>query len=298
MHDQTGAQTLCGGAPVPSAGHPVPSGGYAVPAAPKPASSVGRRVAAIVGVLLIGALVGGLAGVWQNSAAALATPDRPDTTVTKYAVEVVWQPIDGATEYVVKRDDTEVYAGLATSFKDPLPLPGVYQYSVSARSSDALPSRFSLKSTPTTVFASWRQVQWIADLYPDLVPASPLSTNGFDQVGCFANASIYFDKSSRETITCQKVNGVNVDYSFAVYGFPGDPAGRADAQPIIFRRSLSRPFTSAQGNPGTVHQYEQNGMQCAGVDFDGEKRALTLVEVCVTKGSASDAVRLARRVPM
>ncbi|GAB10315.1 serine/threonine protein kinase [Gordonia araii NBRC 100433] len=280
---------------VPSLPYPPP--GFGAMVAPPRPSKV-RRALTAAAVLVVSALVGGLVALWQNSAAALAAPDRPDTTVTKYAVEVTWQPVADATEYVVKRGDAEVYAGPETTFRDPLPLPGVYQYSVSARSPGALPSRFSLKSTPTTVYASWRQVQWMADLYPDLVPASPLSSNGYDQVNCWANAPVYFDDTSQVTITCQKIVGNGPRYGITVYGYPNDPAGRAAAKTIVFHRTDGRQFTSAQGNRGSVHRYPLNDTQCAGIDFEGEKRALTLVEVCVTKGTVEDAVRLAERLPM
>ncbi len=308
LHNDTGVRTMVGAAPPmipPPPITPPPGVMEAPPLIPPPhlqppaprRAAVGRRAAVAVAVLAVAALVGGLAGWWQQSAAALATPDRPDATVTKYAVEVAWQPVDGAREYVLKRGDSEVYVGPATGFKDPLPLPGVYQYSVSARSGAALPSRFSLKSAPTTVFASWRQVQWIADIFPDLVPASPLSTNGFDGVGCWANAPVYFDASSQQTITCQKIVGAAVEYAVTVYGYPDDPAERAAAMPTVFRRTPGQPFTSAQGNRGSVHRYERNGERCAGIDFDGEKRALILTEVCVTKGGSDAAVRLAERLP-
>ncbi|GED96877.1 serine/threonine-protein kinase [Gordonia crocea] len=281
------------GPPTPH-GLPTPNGLTAPPRRP----STARRAAVVAAVVSVAALVGGLVGWVQNSAGMLASPDRPDTTVTKYAVEVSWQPIEGATEYVVKRNDTEVYAGPATTFNDPLPLPGVYQYSVAARSREAAGSRFSLKSAPTTVFASWRQAQWIADLYPDLVPASPLSSNGFDQVGCWANASIFFDTTSQQTITCQKMDDRTVVYSFTIYGFPQDPAGFADAKRRIFMGAPARPFTSAQGNRGQVYKYAMNQKQCAGIEFDMPKRALTAIEICVATGTADDAVRMAGRLPM
>lgn len=315
LHEETGVRTLIGDSPPevlggsppevlggspprvlggsPPSWPPVPSGPHG-----RRRGSRGRRIAIAGGALVVAAVVGALTGMWQNSAAALATPDRPDTTITKYAVDVDWQPIDGAAEYVLKRGETEVYVGPATAFRDPLPLPGVYQYSVSARSPGALPSRFSLKSSPATVFASWRQAQWIADLYPDLVPASPLSTNGFDQVGCWANGPVYFDQTSQETITCQKVDDITVDFAFTIYGFPNDPQGLAAAKPTLLHHTAGRSFTSAQGNRGSVHRYTMNDTRCAGIDFDGERRALTVVEVCVGKGTVEDAVRLAERLPM
>ncbi|WP_415041655.1 serine/threonine-protein kinase [Gordonia sp. (in: high G+C Gram-positive bacteria)] len=292
MRDETGAATLIG--PSSPAEPPL--------AAPAQRPVPGKRRSWLVpaALLLCAALLGAGGGLWRNSASALAAPDRPDAKVTGYAVQVDWQPVDGATEYVLKRDDAVVYAGPQNTFREPLPLPGVYQYSVSARSADAPASRFSLKSTPTTVHASWRQVQWIADLYPDLVPATPLSTNGYDGVDCYANGSVYFDGSSQQMITCRKEVGKrDLAYEFAISGYPDDPKERAAAQKVSFGfRSVSQPFTSAQGNKGKVYRHQVNDTRCAGIDFGPGKRALTFVDVCVSKGTTADAVRLAQRLPM
>lgn len=301
LRTDSGAATL-----LPIASPPValpPAGSPSALLGPRAGASPignGRRGVAVVAALVCAVLLGASVGALRTSAQTLAAPDRPDATVTPYDVEVAWQPVAGATEYVVKRDDVEVYAGPATSIKDPLPLPGVYQYSVSARSADASPSRFSLKSTPTTVRAGWRQVQWIADLYPDLVPASPLSTNGYDGVGCYANASVYFDSSSQQTLTCAKEDGKRkVQFSFAIAGYPNDPKERAAAQQVAFGfHTVGRPFVSAQGNKGTVYRHTVNDTQCAGIDFGPGKRALTFVDVCLDRGTSDEAVRLAKRMPM
>lgn len=270
------------------------------PVPPVPAPSRARRRAAVaIGVLVAAALLGVLGGMWWNATGALPPPDPPDARVTNYAVEVEWQPVDGATEYVVKRDDTVVYAGPATSFSDALPLPGVYRYSVSARSESARASRFSLKSSAATVFASWRHVQWIADLYPDLVPASPLSTNGFDGVSCYANGSIYFDDSSQQTLTCQKLDAGGKGYEFAVAGYPDDPFEREAALRIsVGSTEVGRPFTSAQGNRGTLYRVKASNNPCAAIDFTEGKRALTVVQVCVRGGTYAQAVQWAERLPM
>ncbi|MGV9823942.1 protein kinase domain-containing protein [Gordonia sp. NPDC003429] len=260
------------------------------------------RRAAVLGpvLVLLAALVGVGAGLLQNSGAALAAPDRPDATVNKQAVALAWNAVDGATDYIVKQNDTVIYSGPATSYAVPLPLPGTYSYSVAARRTGGSGSGFSLASAPVTVFLTWRGLQWIADLYPDLVPSSPLSTNGFDKLSCFGDSgSLSFD-TTQQSIICKKMDGDLTTYTVTIYGYATADETRSAAKVMIVGSNPGTTYTTSQGTVGTrtLRPMVQNPAGATAVfTFSTGPRTRTYVQVDLDKGTPAQAGDILARLP-
>ncbi|MDL9936526.1 serine/threonine-protein kinase [Gordonia sp. ABSL1-1] len=290
---------------MPSAGYPVvtqPNVGVQ-PANPQPAARIaGRRLVAIGAVVvLVAAALGVGIAVVQRSSKHLAAPDRPDVTVATEYVEVSWNRVDGATSYVVKQNDIEIYAGAGNSFRAPLPLPGSYTYTVAARSDSVPGSDFSLRSDAVKVFLTWRGLQWIADLYPDLVPTSPLSTNGFDELSCSGDGgNLAFDTTEKSMLCHKRKPGSDrLDvYSVKIYGYADATEAAASAR-LATRRLRAEPYTTAQGNAAT--RYLDDTASEGGsaiVTFGAGPRDRTYLVVAVPGGSARDAAAVLARLPI
>ncbi|WP_279102422.1 protein kinase domain-containing protein [Gordonia bronchialis] len=249
-------------------------------------------------VVLVAAIIGGVAGLLQSSARTLPTPERPDAQVIKEAVQITWNAVDGADSYVVRQNGAEIFAGPGTGYTAPLPLPGTYTYTVAARSDTAPGSEFSLTSETVTVFLTWRGLQWVADLYPDLVPATPLSTNSFDGMICSGGGgSLAFPDSTQTSIDCDKDDAAgNRVYRVSVFAFATAAEASADAD-IAAAGSPGTPFTTTQGNTGTLHQRDTWGGM-ATLTFGSGPRTRTYISVTFQSGTGRQAADVMARLPI
>lgn len=275
------------------------SGPVSPPSAPprKP-----RRLALIgTAIVLAAALVGALVALLMPDAGRLETPGRPDAKVTTRAVELTWNSVGGASSYVVKQNDQEIYTGPGTSYAAPLPLPGKYTYTVAARSDSAPGSEFSLASDEVTVYMTWGELQWVADLYPDLIPVTPLSTNTFDEITCSGGGgSLAFPENTQKTIDCNKYEADDTTkiYQISIFAFDSPEATSTDVKIGTYRFS-PQPFTTTQGNIGTLYVGADrfNGGS-ATLAFSSGPRARTYVQVFYPDGTPKQAADLMRKLPI
>lgn len=267
-------------------------------------------VIGVVTVLLAGVL-GALAGVVRLSAVALDPPDPPDVEVSTTAVELTWNGVRGATDYVLTQNDKVIYAGPATEFSAPRPVPGTYTYQVAAHR-DGRTSDFSRNSEQVDVFMTWGELQPIADLYHDVIPATPLSTNGFDAMRCWGEDGDLAFSSSKRTVSCTRDAPKDDD---AAGDGPESDAPKVEYQVIIDSYDTSDeavtaakvtaydlrgvPYTTAQGHAGTLYLSDKQKEQGQAIlTFGAGDHARTVVWVVVPGRPASAAADVLARLPI
>ena len=264
---------------------------------------------AIVAVLVAGILGAGI-GFARMSATSLDTPDPPDVEVTTTAVELTWNGVAGATDYVVTQNEDVIYSGPATEFTAPRPVPGMYTYQVAAHDGGRV-SDFSRNSEQVDVFMTWGELQPIADLYHDLIPATPLSTNGFDAMRCWGEDGDLAFSSSKRTVSCTRdADAATGDDS----GRPSDP-GVAAYQVIVDTYETPEEavaaakvtahdlrgvdYTTAQGHTGTLYLSDKQRDQGQAIlTFDDGDHARSVVWVVVPGEPAAAAGDVLRRLPI
>lgn len=269
------------------------------PARPSARRAWFRRWPAVGAVIVvIAALVGVGGGALWNRSATLGTPDRPDAKVTDRAVELAWSKVPGATTYVVRQNDTEVWAGSDTEHSLPLPVPGTYRYSVSARSDGNRGSDYSLDSTPVTVFMTWRDLQPIADLYPDLIPSTPLSSNGFDSMGCYGDGGSLV-AADQTAIYCTKSDANRrTIYTVSVFAYPTQQELQANIAAFV-GSTTGAAYTTSQSSQGTRYlQANFQGASLATFAFATGDRARTVVQVSVPGGTVAQAAEILAGLPI
>lgn len=206
-----------------------------------------------------------------STGAALAAPGNVAAAMSndsKY-VMVNWDAVPGATEYVVQQGDTVVYAGDKTQFQQPMPLPGQYNYTVSARAPKRKSSPLS-PPAPVTVTATWRELQPLVDLFPYVLPPTPVSTAGFQGIDCTGfNGTL--NSSKRDTVTmhifCSHGNPDAPDYTvdFVMYDTEAarnsDIAGAAaDVSTVQSKNYLSgKLYAGTKQNVGTIYFAPNDG---------------------------------------
>ncbi|MEY1674076.1 protein kinase [Gordonia sp. ABKF26] len=276
-------------------------------------NAVGRPrqllVIGIVAVLVAGILGAGI-GLVRMSATSLDTPDPPDAEVTTTAVELTWNSVAGATGYVVTQNDAVIYSGPATEFTAPRPVPGTYTFQVAAHD-DGRVSDFSRNSEQVDVFMTWGQLQPIADLYHDLIPATPLSTNGFDAMRCWGEDGDLAFSSSKRTVSCTR------EAENPTGAGSGDPAGPQVAAYQVIVDAYDTPeeataaatvtaydlrgvdYTTAQGHAGTLYLSDKQGDQGQAIlTFDDGDHARSVVWVVVPGEPAAAAGDVLKRLPI
>ncbi|MFE0752054.1 protein kinase [Gordonia sp. NPDC058843] len=263
----------------------------------------------LVAVLFAG-IIGAGTGLVRMSATSLGTPDPPDAEVTTTAVELTWNGVAGATGYVVTQNDDVIYSGPATDFAAPRPVPGTYTYQVAAHD-DGRVSDFSRNSEQVDVFMTWGQLQPIADLYHDLIPATPLSTNGFDAMRCWGEDGDLAFSSSKRTVSCTRdADTVTGDdsarpsdpdvaaYQVIVDAYETQEEATAAAKVTAYDlRGID--YTTAQGHAGTLYLSDKQRDQGQAIlTFDDGDHARSVVWVVVPGQPAAAAGDVLKRLPI
>ncbi|WP_161894976.1 serine/threonine-protein kinase [Gordonia spumicola] len=250
------------------------------PAAPRTPWFARTAVLATAAVLVAAALgIGG--GFLWSSGDALATPSGFTAKSTDQGVELSWNGVSGADSYMIRQDDTVIRSVADTSYTIGSPFAGTHTYSVAARSTTKQGSDFA-SSGPITVTLTWAGLRDVANLYPGLVPSSPITTNGFEGLRCRGAGPHISDRYPNRAIICQKKDGDTVLYSVFIAGF-------TDATNARYAAGRELPFTaktefvrSAQGAKGSITTGSQNGAArsvWAYTGDDDDPRAKTFVEV-------------------
>ncbi|MGB6125487.1 MAG: serine/threonine-protein kinase [Gordonia sp. (in: high G+C Gram-positive bacteria)] len=293
-------------------GAPVPGPQHAnLQARPAPASpqtptkpAVKRRGQAAVAVLVVMAL-GALVGVFMRGGGTLQTPDRPEARATATGIDLTWRAVPGAKSYVVKQNDQVVHVGSGTSVQLN-PWPGTYRYSVSARSQSGTNSDFS-NATEDVVFGQkWRGLEDIIELYPDLLPSTPVSTDGYQKIVCQGLGPLA-TAENRRSIFCNKPNGddwvKDYDYQIAIYSYADEKSALVGAGRERFAGVANHELIStAQGDRvGVDFGLAATGGAQAVMSYfkDGERRGSTYLVVAVPNGkSGDDALDILRKLPI
>ncbi|WP_439029900.1 protein kinase domain-containing protein [Gordonia terrae] len=275
------------------------------------ARRTGRLVAIGVVAVLLAGILGAVAGFVRLSAVALEPPDAPDVEVSTTAVELTWNGVRGATDYVLTQNEKVIYAGPATEFSAPRPVPGTYTYQVAAHR-DGRTSDFSRNSEAVDVFMTWGELQPIADLYHDVIPATPLSTNGFDAMRCWGEDGDLAFSSSKRTVSCTRdspkdddatgdgpeSDGPNVEYQVIIDSYD-TPEEAVTAAKVTAYDLRGVPYTTAQGHAGTLYLSDKQREQGQAIlTFGSGDHARTVVWVVVPGRPASAAADVLARLPI
>jgi len=221
-------------------------------------------VVAVAAGIGVGAATSSSGGA-PATGAALTAPGNVAASMSndsKY-VMVNWDAVPGATEYVVQQGDTVVYAGDKTQFQQPMPLPGQYNYAVSARAPKRKVSPLS-PPAPVTVTATWREMQPLVDLFPYVLPPTPVSTAGFQGVSCTGfNGTL--NSSKRDSVTmhifCSHGNPDAPDFTtdFVMYDSQADRdadinGAAADVSSVQSKNYLAgKLYAGTKQNVGTIY---------------------------------------------
>ncbi|MBM7367535.1 serine/threonine-protein kinase [Gordonia hydrophobica] len=265
-----------------------------------------QKVPVVASIAIVAALVLGVGGAFAwNSAGSLATPDRPDATVTAAGVELSWNAVSGADQYLVREDGDVIATVGDPSFVRTSPLPGQHTYSVAARSTSTGGSDFS-SAADLTVTVTWGDFHDIAKLYPELIPATPASTSGYDSLWCRGLGLYPVDepKKTSRLIMCDKVDDAanKRAYSVAVYAYGNaDDARLASFGEFLTDDESASGFTTAQGTPGSMRYGMLDGSATAVFSYpstDDSPEATTFVEVVVPGSKDPRAARtIMERLP-
>ncbi|WP_018178015.1 serine/threonine-protein kinase [Jongsikchunia kroppenstedtii] len=228
-------------------------------------------VVAIAAGIGIGAATSSGGGGAPSTGAALTAPDNVAAAMSndsKY-VMVNWDAVPGATEYVVQQGDIVVYAGDKTQFQQPMPLPGQYNYAVSARAPKRKSSPLS-PPAPVTVTSTWRELQPLVDLFPYVLPPTPVSTAGFQGISCTGfNGTL--NSSKRDSVTmhifCSHGNPDAPDYTmdFVMYDSASDrdsdiSGAAADVSTVQSKNYLAgKLYAGTKQNAGTIYFAPSDG---------------------------------------
>ncbi|GAA4660065.1 serine/threonine-protein kinase [Gordonia humi] len=274
------------GAPV----HNPTPGGYAPPTGAmrqppeQPAATTPwyRRVPVIAAAAVVVAAGVGIGGGFAWAAGGgLSTPSHLESTATPKGVELSWDAVPDAAEYVVKEDDQVIRTTSDTSFVVTDPFPGRHTYAVAARSTTKKGSDFA-SSDPIDVSLTWGVLSDVAALYPELLPATPVSTGGFDGMKCAGEATMASDSYPGKIITCQKTDGDTTEFSVRI-GVFGDmsTAQKAANRRVPFTSDGEYNELSAQHRKGMIFTGVQDGQSRAVFEYtaEGEPRSRTYVEV-------------------
>ncbi|MEO9327903.1 serine/threonine-protein kinase [Gordonia aurantiaca] len=278
--------------------------GWSPAVAEEQARPVWRRASRLLAVgaaiVLVAGILGAAAGFLRSSAEGLTTPNPPDAEVTTSTVELSWGRVDEATNYIVTQNDQVIYSGPHTRFSAPRPIPGTYTYQVAAQAADGRTSDFSGNSEAVDVFMTWGELQPVADAYHDLIPATPLSTNGFDGMRCWGEAGDLALGSSKRTVWCTRYADDDPDRAeyqvvVDVYDTPEEARRAADLTAGNLRGTS---YTTAQGHTGTLYLSEGRDQGRAILAQDAGDRARSVVWVAVPGRPAAAAADLMKRLPI
>jgi serine/threonine protein kinase len=245
-------------------------------------------VAVVIGVV-VGLLVFG-------GGDALATPGQPDAEVGESTVDISWPAVDGASEYVLREGETVVYVGSEPTYSQPVPLPGVYTYSVSARSGEDEASPFGPASGEVVVTQRWHGVEHLAETFSDIVGPSPLSTDTFTKEACWGGVgSVETEIPKTGTILCRSTADA---YSVRFREFPSKQA-RDDYLNSLGLKTTQ--VTTDQGATGLLYQGEGPNSEWAGTlifAFDDPDLETYDVAVSMDNGKDADAAAVIDELPL
>ncbi|AUH68110.1 MULTISPECIES: serine/threonine-protein kinase [Gordonia] len=278
------------GAPVPGphrAGGP--SGPALVPTG-NPDRSHGdhwyRRTPALATVAVVAALALGVGGAFAwNSASGLSTPSSPEAKMTAEGVDLSWPAVSGAEQYLIKQDDVVIDVTDDNSYVVRSPVPGEHSYSVAARSTSSGGSAFSDRAE-LTVTQTWGEFLDMAKLYPELVPATPVNSNGFESLWCrgLGPYPVDDDQKTSRLIVCDKIDGADRQYSVQIAAYANsDDAGTAAVGQLPITAPTDFGFKTAQGTKGRLSTGVQSSEARAVFVYSSsdDPRARTYVEVAV-----------------
>lgn len=222
-------------------------------AAPQPPAKWYRKVPAVASIAVVVALAAGIGGAFAwNGASSLSTPSSPDAKVTPAGVELSWPSVSDADQYLVKQDDTVIATTSDTSYVVSEPKNGKRNYSIAARGSSAGGSDFS-SPAELTVTQTWGRFNDLAKLYPDLIPATPVSTNGFESLECRGMGMYPADDTKKgvRAIYCDKIENEKTLYTVGVVSGSTPQDTRYAAYDEVTGGS-SDLFKTAQGTEGSL----------------------------------------------
>lgn len=244
--------------------------------------------------LVIGVAVGLL--VFGGGGEALATPLPPTATVGDQTVDVTWSEVDGASEYVLRQGDSVIYVGSDPKYSLPVPLPGTYAYSVSARSGDRDESPYSPASGEVIVSQRWHGLEQIAATFPEIVGANPLSNDNFGQEACFGGiGTVDTEIPKTGSILCHDKGGTS---TVRIRQYPSKEV-RDDYLASLDLKTTS--VTTDQGSSGLLYQSPAPSSDWTGtaiLAFDDGDKEVYDVSVAMDNGKDADAEALISRLPL
>ncbi|MGO3328516.1 serine/threonine-protein kinase [Gordonia sp. (in: high G+C Gram-positive bacteria)] len=278
---------------------PVPS---AQPAVGAPAGSAHwyARIPVIATAATIAAAAIGIGtGFAWTSGGRLDEPGDFTAKASAKGVEMSWNLVSGADEYVVQQDGVPVRTVRASSFTLAAPFPGTHTYSVAAASTTGARSDF-VSSDPIDVSLTWGPLRDVAGLYPQLLPATPLSTNGFEGAVCRGSGPELADRHPGSMIVCSKKEGDDVLYEIRIGSYPDEDTAGLVAIMSLDSSKTEYTVRSAQNSKGRVSTGSKAGEARSIFVFDDDEkqRATTFVEVAIPdERKTTQARELLGRLP-
>ncbi|MCF8603061.1 serine/threonine protein kinase [Gordonia sp. HY442] len=242
-----------------------------------------RRVPVVASAAVVLAAAIGIGGgfAWA-SGGGLETPTGVQVDATAKGVEMSWDSVSGASEYLIKEDDEVIRTVSDTSFTYTTPFPGEHTYSVAARSTTKGGSDFS-SSDPVDVSLTWGVLGDVAAMYPQLLPATPVSTGGFDGLECRAEGPRATDRRPAASILCTKDSESGAaEYQVRIFVYPDhDNASLGATSRTPIRDDSEYNKKSAQNRKGMIHTGVEDGESRSVFTFDddADPHARTFVEV-------------------
>ncbi|CAM3102657.1 serine/threonine-protein kinase [Williamsia muralis] len=267
-------------------------------AAPTPNSPWFTRPAMLAGPVVVLAVVLGLiAGMLiTGGGSALAAPQKPAVELAAESVDISWSAVDGASEYVLRQGDSVIYVGDKTEYAQPMPLPGTYSYTVSARSGDRDESSYSPASDEVAVAQRWHGLEQMASTFGEIVGPSPLSTDTFGQEACWGGTgSVDPEIPKTGVIFCRDAAAT---YTVQLRQFPSRQVRDEYLDSLNLKTSS---VTTDQGADGTLYQGNGPTSDWAGtaiLAFDDSDREVYDLSVTMESGKDADAVALLDRLPL
>lgn len=257
-----------------------------------------RRAGVMAGpIVVLAAVVGVVLGLLVfGGGDALATPGRPTAEVGESTVDISWPAVDGASEYTLRQGDEIIYVGGEPRYAQPVPLPGTYTYSVSARSGDRDASPYGPASGDVVVTQRWHGVEELAGAFPDIVGPSPLSTDTFTEEACWGGVgSVDADVPKVGTILCSSTDG---KYSVRLREFESQQARDEYLDSLDLQTAT---VTTEQGSTGLLYQGDGPADDWAGTlifAFDDPDLGAYDVSVTVDSRKNADAAAVLDELPL
>ena len=267
-------------------------------ATPTPNGPWFTRPAVLAGPVVVLAVVLGViaATLITGGGSALAAPQKPAVELAAESVDISWSAVDGASEYVLRQGDSVIYVGDKTEYAQPMPLPGTYSYTVSARSGDRDESSYSPASDEVAVAQRWHGLEQMASTFGEIVGPSPLSTDTFGQEACWGGTgSVDQEIPKMGVIFCRDAAAT---YTVQLRQFPSRQVRDEYLDSLNLKTSS---VTTDQGADGTLYQGNGPTSDWAGtaiLAFDDTDREVYDLSVTMESGKDADAVALLDRLPL